>query len=211
VTPLLAAARLAVRRSHVTLPLVAATLLVVVTVPWQDGPRATHVVHGVVVLAALALALAFDDPTGDVATAAPVPRDTWTVARLVAALALALPVVVVGFLVARLRFEWLPTAVLVAEAVGFLVVAVAVAAGARAWRGAHGPSYAAVVGVLAVALIANALPRDWAMIDPQPWGPPYEAALWRWLGSVLVAVAVLAVALRDPLDRGGRPDRHQAA
>jgi hypothetical protein len=39
------------------------------------------------------------------------------------------------------------------------------------------------------------------MVDPQPWGPPYSAALWRWLGLALVAGGVLLAAVRDPLDR----------
>ncbi len=200
-TPLLTAARLAFRRGHAGLLLVAAAVLVAATVPWQDGGLATSVVHLVVVLAALALALSFDDPTGDVTTAAPVPRSTWTAARALATLGWVLPVLATGFLVARLRFPPLPGWGLLAESVGHLVAALAVVAGLRAWRGTHLPAYPAVVGVLLVALLTRALPRAWAMVDPQPWGPPYEAALWRWLGFVLVALAVLALAVRDPLDR----------
>jgi hypothetical protein len=200
-SPLLPAAWLAVRRSHLALPLGAAGVLVVGTLPWQDDGHATSVVHGVVVLVALALALSFDDPTGDVATATPVRRRDWTAARLAAAAGATVPVLVTGILVARLRFPPLPMAGLLAEAAGYLLAAVTAAAGLRAWRGAHSPSYLAVVGVLVVALLTYALPRGWAMVDPQPWGPPYAAALWRWLGFVLVGGAVLAVALRDPLDR----------
>ena len=59
-------------------------------------------------------------------------------------------------------------------------------------------------------LLVRVLPQTWAMVDPQPWGPPYEAALWRWVGFALVAAAVLVFAVRDPLDRGPR-DRHNAA
>jgi hypothetical protein len=207
---LLPAARLAVRRGHAGVLLVAAVVLVAATVPWQDDGHATSVVHGVALLAALALALCFDDPTGDVATAAPVTRPTWTAARAVASLEVALPVLVLGFVVARVRFEWLPVAGLLGESLGHLVAAVAVVAGLRAWRGTPRPSYSAVVGVLVVGLLVRMLPQTWAMVDPQPWGPPYEAALWRWLGFVLVGLAVLAVAVRDPLDRG-HPDRHNAA
>ena len=147
--PLLPTAWLAVRRGHLALPLAAAGVLVVGTLPWQDD-HATSVVHGVVVLVALALALSFDDPTGDVATAAPVSRRAWTGARICAAAAAAVPVLLLGILVARLRFTWLPLAGLLAESAGYLVAAVAVAAGLRAWRGSHLPSYAAVVGVLLV-------------------------------------------------------------
>lgn len=203
--PLLGAARLAVRRSHVALPLVVAVVLAVATVPWQDDGHATSVVHGVVVLAALALALSFDDPIGDVATAASVPRHVWAAARSIAALEVALPVLVLGLVVARLRFSALPVAGLLAEAAGYLVAALTVVAALRAWCATHVPSYLAGAGVLLVWFVTYALPRTWAMVDPQPWGPPYEAALWRWLGLVLVACAVLSVALRDPLDRPTGP------
>jgi hypothetical protein len=199
--PLLPSARLAFRAGHAGVLLAASVVLVVATVPWQGGGFATSVVHLVVLLTALAVAVSFDDPTGDVATAAPVPRSTWTAARTVVTLERVLPVLVVGFLVAWLRFRPLPGWGLVAETTGHLVAALAVVAGLRAWRGTHLPSYPAGGGVLLVALVTRALPGGWAMVDPQPWGPPYEAALWRWLGLVLVALAVLAVAVRDPLDR----------
>ncbi len=198
---LLPSARLAVRHSHTGPVLLAAVALVAGTVPWQDDGHATSVVHGVVLLVALALALSFDDPTGDVAVAAPVSRRTWTAARLVAALGLALPVLVLALVVGRVRFPWLPLAGLLAESVATLLAAVAVVAALRAWRGLHLPAYPAVAGVLLVGLLVRLSPRGWTMVDPQPWGPPYEAALWRWLGLGLVLLAVLVLAVRDPLDR----------
>lgn len=198
-SPLLPAAWLAVRRGQLVVPLAAASLLVVATLPWQE--RATSVMHGVAVLVACAFASALDDPSGDVATAAPVRRATWTWARLAAVGAAALPVLLVATLVARLRFTPLPLAVVLAEAAGYLLAAVAVAAVLRARR-TFLPSYPAVAGVLVVALVTYAMPRGWTMVDPQPWGPPYEAALWRWLGFALLAAGLLAAAVRDPLARG---------
>jgi hypothetical protein len=198
VSTLLPAAWLAVRRGQLVVPLAAASLLVVATLPWAD--QAPAVMHGVAVLVACAFASALDDPTGDVATAAPVRRVTWTWARLAAVGAAALPVLLVATLVARLRFAPLPLAVVLAEAAGYLLAAVAVAAVLRARR-TFLPSYPAVAGVLVVALVTYAMPRGWTMVGPQPWGPPYEAALWRWLGFGLVLLAVLGLAVRDPLDR----------
>ncbi len=199
--PLLPAAWLGVRHGRLLLPLSASVLLVLATLPWQDEGRATSVMHGVAVLVACAFATALDDPCGDLTTAAPARRSAWTGARLAAVSAVALPVLVAATLVARWRFAPLPLAGVVAEAAGYLLAGVAVAAALRAWRGTQLPSYPAVVGVLLVAMLTYALPRSWAMVDPQPWGPPYAAALWRWLGLVLLALACVLAAVRDPLDR----------
>jgi hypothetical protein len=199
--PILPASWRAVRRGHLALPLVVAAALVLVTLPWQDEGRATPVVHAVAVLVACAFACALDDPHIEVTTAAPTRRPTWSAARLVAAGAAAVPVILGALLLARLRFDPLPVAVLVAESVGYLLAGVAVAAGLRAWRASTLPSYPAVAGVLVVVVTTYTLPRGWVMVDPQPWGPPYEAALWRWLGLALVAAAVVVAAVRDPLDR----------
>ena len=208
--PLLPSAWLAVRRGSVPLPLVAAGLLVLGTLPWQDDGHAAQVMHGVAVLVACAFATSLDDPSGDLAAASPTRRSTWTAARLVATAAVALPVLACALVVARVRYDPLPTVVVLAESVGYLLAGIAVAAGLRAWRGTHLPSYPAVIGVLLVAMLTYALPRAWAMVDPQPWGPPYAAALWRWLGLVLVTVACLLVALRDPLDRPSGPAQRHA-
>lgn len=190
-----------VRRSHLAVPLGAAVALVLATLPWQDEGRATPVVHAVAVLVACTFACALDDPHADVTAAAPVRERTWAAARVLTTAAPALPVLVGAVLVARTRFDPLPVGVLAAESAGYLLVALAVAAGLRAWRGTFAPSYPAVAGLLAVVVLSYALPRSWAMVDPQPWGPPYDAALWRWAGLVLVAVAVLMRATRDPAAR----------
>ena len=196
--PLLPAAWRSVVRGHLVLPLAAAGLLVAVTLPWPQ--HAVAVMHGVAVLVGCAFATALDDPQGDVTTATPLRRRTWTAARLLATAGAGLPVLAGSLLALRLRSDSLPVAVLVAESLGYLLAAVAVAATLRARR-TFLPSYPAVAGVLVVAVLTYALPRAWVMVDPQPWGPPYDAALWRWLGLGLVAAGVLAAAVRDPLER----------
>ena len=202
----LPAAWLGVRHGWLPLPVLAAVALVLSTLPWQDEGKAVPVLHGVAVLLACAMASCLDDPSHDLAAAAPVPLRTRTAGRVLVAGAFVLPVLVAAFAVARWRFAPLPVAGLAAEAAGYLVAGVTVAAALRAWRGTAVPSYPAVTGVLVVALLTWSLPRGWAMVDPQPWGPPYDAALWRWVGLLLVASASLLAATRDPLDRG-RPAR----
>ena len=90
------------------------------------------------------------------------------------------------------------------EALGLGVAGLVIGAGLRAWRGYLMPSHLAVTGVLAAALLSDALPRAWKLNQAQFWGPPWEAAHLRWLAVLLLAAAALTLLLRDPLDRAGR-------
>lgn len=63
------------------------------------------------------------------------------------------------------------------------------------------PTYAAMAGVLCVSLAFLLLPTGWAVINVQPWGPPWEAALIRWTALVCLGVATVATAWRDPFTR----------
>ena len=198
---LLEASWLAVHRPPVLAPLGIAVLVVVATIPWQDGAAGGHVLHGVAVLAACALAGATDDPAAEVVAASPYPRRVRTTARLAVAGSLTAAVVVLAVVVAELRNEFTPLLLLVAEIVGFAVAGVLVGAVLRGY-GVAMPAYPAVVGVLLLAVLVRQLPRSWVLVDAQPWGPPWEATLLRWSAVVLFAVAVVALALRDPWEQG---------
>lgn len=203
-TSLLGASWLAVRRPPLLAPVLAAVLLVTGSLPWQGEGRAVDVLHGLGVLAAVAWAACTDDPAGEVAAATPYPRWLRSAARLVVGLALVLPVYLLGFAVARASYRPLPGTALVAEAAAYALAAVAIGLALRAWAGQHRPSYQASIGLLGIALATYALPRGWTMVDPQTWGPPWEAALWRWSALALVATGVAVAALADPAGRGRR-------
>lgn len=204
---LLSASWLAVRRTPLLLPLGAAVALVLTTLPWAD--RATQVVHGVGVLVACALAATTDDPAAEIAAATPPERRTRTAFRILAGALVALPVLLVGLAVAEVRFSATPLIALGPEVAGYGLLALAVGTGLRAWAGQPAPAYSASIAVLVIVLATWMLPRGWTMVDPQPWGPPLEAALLRWLAVALLALAVLAAALRDPAGavRGRGPGR----
>jgi hypothetical protein len=190
---------LAIRRAPVLAPLGVALLLVVGTVPWLDT-HGVQVLHGVAVLAACALAGATDDPAAEVVAAAPYPRWVRTGARLATATALTMPVVVLAVLLTELRNGQTPLLLLGAELLGFTLVGATIGAVLRA-RGMAMPAYPAVVAVLVLAVLVRQLPRTWLLVDVQPWGPPWEAALVRWSAFTLLAVALLSLALRDPWER----------
>jgi hypothetical protein len=199
---LLAAAWLAVGRPPLLVPAGAALALLLGTIPWQDV-YGVRVLHGVAVLLACALTAATDDPAGEVVAAAPVPRHVRTLSRVTAAALVVVPVAVLAVVVVRLRSPFVPLGVTVLELVGFAVLGVALGSALRAWAGLLRPSYAAVVGVVLLALGVYALPRGWVLLEPQPWGRPYDAALLRWAGLIVLALGVVGLALRDPAARHG--------
>jgi hypothetical protein len=190
----------AVRPARVGAVAAAAAVLVAGTVAWQDEGYAVPVMHGVVLLAACVLALCADDPAAEVVAAAPVPRGVRTLVRLGLGAAVAVPVFVGAALVAELRYEATPLLVLAAEAAAIALAAAALGSVIRA-RGRHAPAYPTVLGLLVLVFALDQLPLNYLMIDPQPWGPPLEAALIRWAALALLCVAGLVWALRDPARR----------
>lgn len=198
---LIAASWFAVRRAGLVVPATAAVVLVAGTAHVQEV-HAVQVLRGVAVLLACALVSAMDDPAGEVVAASPYPRRVRSLFRATAAGFVVLPVWVLAATVAELRFDPTPVWGLSLEAAGLCLSALAIGAGLRAWTGQLAPSYLGVIGVVVVAFASNALPRSWAMVQQQVYGPPWQAAQFRWVALVLVAAGVLAAALRDPL-----PDR----
>jgi hypothetical protein len=194
-TALMSASWLAVRRPPLLVPLGVAVALVLATLPWAGS--AVLVVHGVGVLVACSLAATTDDPAAEVAAATPPARRTRTAFRMVAGALVAVPVLLVGLVVAETRLAATPLVALGPEVAGYGLLALAVGAALRAWAGVPHPAYSAAIAVLVIVLTTWMLPRGWTMVDPQPWGPPLEAALLRWLAVALLALAVLAAALRD--------------
>jgi hypothetical protein len=196
---LLAASWLAVRRTGLLLPAAAAVVLVAATVHVQEDGHAIQVLRGVGILLACAIVAAMDDPAGEVAAASPYPRQVRFLARVTAAASVVLPVWAVAAVVAETRFAPTPVWGLSLEAAAMWLCGLAICAGLRAWTGQLAPSYIAVIGVVALAILSNALPRAWTMVQAQIWGPPWEAAQLRWAGLLLVAVGILARALQDPV------------
>jgi hypothetical protein len=200
---LLAASWFAVRRPGLFLPAAAALVLVIATVPVLDDGHAVQVLRGVGILLACAWCAATDDPAGEVAAASPYPRHIRSLARMAAAASVVLAVWGLAAVLAEARAEPTPTWGLGLEAAALSVAGLAIGAGLRAWTGHLSPSYLTVIGVVTLAVLTNALPREWAMVQPQTWGPPWEAAQLRWAGLVLVGTGMLTLALRDPLRLSG--------
>jgi hypothetical protein len=197
---LLGASARALHRGAVVGPVLAATVLAVLAVPVLDDGWALHVLRGVGVVLGLAVVVAVDDPAGVVLAASPHSAAKRTLARAVVVLAVALPVWSTAAVLARWKAE-VPVGAVALETAGWWVLGLAVAAAVWRVSGTLSPSYVAGPALLGLALAADGLPRAWALLAQQTWGPPWEAAHLRWVAVLLAGTAVAAWALRDPLDR----------
>jgi hypothetical protein len=190
----------ALRRASLLVPVAGAGLLVLASTPVLDDGYGMTVLRGVGVLLACAWVVSTDDPMGEVLAAAPYPRVVRWGARMLVAMAVVVPTWAGAALVVEQRASFVPVLAVGLEGVGLCAVGLAVGAGLRAWRGHLMPSYLAVVGVVVAAFVSDALPRAWRLNQDQFWGPPWEAAHIRWAAVLLLGVAILALAMRDPLE-----------
>lgn len=197
VTALAAASWLAVRPLRLASLVGAVTVLVLGTAPWQDSGYAVPVMHGVALLVACVVVLCTDDPAAELVAATPRTLSTRTLARIAVGLAVAVPTYLAAALVAEARFEPSPSTALGVEVAAYLLVAAALGTTLRA-RGVHAPAYPAALVLLVLTFALGRLPGEYLMVDPQPWGAPWEAALLRWGAVAVLAATVLAVSLRDP-------------
>lgn len=151
-----------------------------------------------VVLAAGA-AFTFDDPAECTLASAPVPRWQRRTIRLGLATAAWLSAWAVVLAVASAAPGALAVAPLTLEALGWLSVALAVAA--------VSDSTATVPAMLVSYVGAHRLPHRLALITEHQ-GPAWDAARDRWLALIAVAVVVVAASNCDPARRRLHRHRH---
>lgn len=202
---LVTASWMVVRRSGLLIPVAATCALVAATVHLFDDGYAAQVLRGVGVLLACAWVSTLDDPMGEVAAGSAYPRSLRSLVRAAVGLAVIVPLWTGVALLGEWRAGELSLLPLALEAAGLGLAGVAAGAGLRAWGDRHQPSYLVVPAVVALAVGINSLPRAWAMVPFQTWGPPWEAALVRWAALALLCAGLLVAALRDPMS--GRPAR----
>jgi hypothetical protein len=198
---LLGASWRAVARPTLLLPAGAAALLTLLTAPILSGGNVDQVRVGVATLLAAALAATAEDPAGEVAAAAPRPRWVRCGARLLLGLVVAVPVAIASLILVAHRLDVAPTGGLLLQTLALLLIGPAVGFGVWAWGDTAQPAYAAMAGVLCIALALWVLPAGWSVIAVQPWGPPWQAALIRWAALLALTAAIVASAWRDPVDR----------
>lgn len=190
-----------VAQPPVLAPVGVALLLAVTSVHYLNSGHADQVRMGVATLLACALAATAEDPATEVTAASPRARWVRCGARLGLGFALAVPIAILSWLLINQESAGSATPGLAVQTVALLLIGPAVGFGVWAWSDAARPTYAAMGGVLCVSLALWLLPATWSVVQVQPWGPPWEAAVIRWSALVLLACAIVASAWRDPLTR----------
>jgi hypothetical protein len=177
------------------------SLLTLATVPFLSAGNAHQVRTGVATLLACALAGTAEDPAGEVAAASPRPRWLRCGTRLLLGLALALPMAILSLALVEQQVGVIPTQGAAVQLLAVLMIGPAIGFAVWAWGDMAQPTYAAMAGVLCFSLALLLLPTGWTVIKVQPWGPPWEAALIRWVALVALSAAIVATAWRDPFTR----------
>jgi hypothetical protein len=198
---LLSASWRAVARPPLLIPVAVAALLALATVPLLDDGYADRVRIGVAMVLACAWAATADDPAHEVAAASPYAPWRRCAARLLIGLVVVVPVGVLVVAVGELQAGATRSTGAALQVLALLVVGPAIGFGLWAWAGLSEPAYIATVGVLCCMLALWFLPNTWTVVDAQPWGPPWEAVVIRWGALLLLGIAALAWAWRDPAER----------
>jgi len=200
---LLTASWRVVAQPPVLVPVGVAVLLTLATVPYVDSGHADQVRIGVATLLACALAATAEDPASEVTAAAPHPRWVRCGARLLLGFALTLPVAILSLTLVEHQDPTMPAGGAAIQTFAVLLTGPALGFGVWAWGDVAQPTYAAMVGVLCVSLSLWLLPTTWSVIQVQPWGPPWDAVLIRWVALGLLGCALVASAWRDPVNEAG--------
>jgi hypothetical protein len=186
--PLVSAAARGLSRPAVLLPAAAAAVLVALATPVLDDPGwASVVLRGALLLLALAVAGAVDDPEAGLLDASPTAFGRRVLARLAVALLVTAPVVVaVSWWVSGDSGSG--SALL--ELSALAVLALALSASLRRWATVAEPALLTgpmlVVGLLLGRWLAPYVP-DVGLSEPQTW-----------LALLVAGVGLLGSALRDP-------------
>jgi hypothetical protein len=174
----------------VLLPTVAAALLIALAMPvLDDRGWASVVLHGTLLLLALAVAGAVDEPESGLLDASPTAFRRRVLARLAVALLLTAPVVAA---VSWHVVDSSGSAMLALSALA--VVALALSASLRRWAAVAEP--ALLTGPL---LVVGLLLGRW-LAPYLPGAGPTERQTW--LALLVAGTGVLAVALREPSTAG---------
>jgi len=179
-----------------------AVLLSLATAPYLNRGNTLPVRVGMAILLACALAATAEDPAPEVTAATPHPRWIRCGTRLLLGVALVLPVAIASLALVEVRVPATPTRAGAVQMLALMTTGPAIGFGVWAWGRVSQPTYAALVGVLCLALGLWLMPGTWSVIEFQPWGRELDAFLTRCAALALLGGAVVACSWRDPALRG---------
>jgi fluoroquinolone transport system permease protein len=165
-----------------------------------DPTYAVWVLRSVALLLAVAVAFALDDRTRSTLAAVPTPLSWRATVRLVCVAGPAALVWCAALASVGQRVDGsIPVAAMTLEAVTLAAVVLALSGGLVRWRDVSDPGIVVAPAILGLGLLLPQLPRSIALaVAP---GPAWSSAHVRWSVLLVVALAILALSLRDPAAR----------
>jgi hypothetical protein len=165
-----------------------------------DSTDALWTLRSVAVLLAVAVAFAFDERTRATLAAVPTPLYWRATVRLVCVAGPAALVWCAALASVGTRVDGtVPIAAVTLEAVTLAAAVLALSGGLVRWRDVSDPGIVVAPAILGVGILLPQLPHSIALaVTP---GSSWNSAHVRWSVLLGVAVAILALSLRDPADR----------
>lgn len=195
-------------------PALAAVLLVAGLAIWQDEAFGSHgsallMARTVAVVLALGAVFVLDDAAA--VSVAPSPSPLWwrRMLRYGVAVLFVVPAWAGLLGYALSRQPELPWPRMTLELTALVIFGLAVAAASVRWFDATDPGMTASLGVLGLVFVIAHLPPRLALFAA-PSSAAWQPSSLRWAALLLVALAVLTVASRDPAKAGWRGRRIQS-
>lgn len=178
--------------------------------PWDGQPLTLTVARLAMMLLAIGVGFALDDPAAVTLAASPtsLPRRRATRCALAAAGAAAgLALIAIGARVWSGQSAGdVPLTALLLEGAALCAVALAASAVSIGWRGATSGGPAAIRAVLLFFVVDQVVGRrfpDWSL-QSAPGSPAWSQSRWLWAAVLAAAAATLVWHSKDPAARWGR-------
>jgi hypothetical protein len=183
------------RRAGLGAPLAAALALLAATTRWFGHGHDLDLLRCLAFLLTATLVSAVDDPTHETLAAVPFSLAARTLGRVAVAALTATAVWVAALTVAVHTTRHVPLFWMTVEATGIAVVGVTCAVLVQRWGHLDEPAVVAIPAVLALLLSMQVIPREWALLGDQTWGPPWIATRIRWASLIAIATGLTSCAL----------------
>ena len=205
-SPLIHASVRACRRAGLGVPLAAGLVLLAAAMKWFGHGHDLDLFRGLAFLLTAALICAVDDPSREALAAVPFSLAARTLGRVGVAALSAVPVWIVALAIATRTTRGVPLFWMTVEGAGIAVFGLTCAVLVHRWGRLDEPAVVAIPVVLALLLAMQVLPRHWALLGDQTWGPPWIATRIRWASLIAIGIGLTSYALAA----GPRPRRAHA-
>jgi len=202
VNPLIHASARAGRRAGLGVPLAAGLVLLAAATRLFGNGHDLDLLRCLAFLLGAALISAVDDPGREALAAVPFSLAARTLGRVGVAALAAVPIWIVALAIATRTTRDVPLFWMSVEGAGIAVFGLTCALLFHLWGRLDEPAVVAIPVALALLLAMQVLPRQWALLGDQTWGPSWIATRIRWAALIAIWIGLITHALvRDGYPR----------